>query len=59
MTGYAMEMLAKERMQDRLREADRDRLARAVATRRQRGRPWHSTLSLAITRRRIPLAEAS
>jgi hypothetical protein len=57
MTSYAMEILAKQRMQERQREADRDRLARAVA--KGGGRPWHARLALALARRRLPVAEAS
>jgi hypothetical protein len=59
MTGYAMEFLARERMNERLREADRDRLARAVATRPNGGRSWHTRLRLAVARRRIQVAVAS
>jgi hypothetical protein len=59
MTGYATEFLAKERINERLREADRDRLARAVAGGSKHGRAWHARLSLAVARRRTPVAEAS
>jgi hypothetical protein len=59
MTGYAMEILAKQRTEERLREADRDRLARAVATRPLRGRSWHARLWLAVAHGRIHVAEAS
>jgi hypothetical protein len=59
MSSYAMEILARQRMNERLREADRDRLARAVATRRRSGRPWHTRLSLAVAGWWFPVAEAS
>jgi len=59
MTGYAMELLAKERITERLHEADRDRLALAVKTGQKRGRTWHARLTLAVARRRTPVAEAS
>jgi hypothetical protein len=59
MTGYAMEFLVKERVQERLREADRNRSARAIATVSKRGLPWHARLTLAVARLRSPVAEAS
>jgi len=59
MTGYAMEFLARERMNERQREADRDRLARAVATGPNGVRSWHTGLWLAVACRRIQVAGAS
>jgi len=59
MTGYAMEILAKQRMRELLEEADRERLATAVAIRPNGGRPWHIRLWLAVARRRIQVAVAS
>jgi hypothetical protein len=59
MTGYAMEILAKERITERLHEAERDRLARSVAREPARGLPWPARLTLAVARRRSPVAEAS
>jgi hypothetical protein len=58
MTGYAMEILARQRTEERLREADRDRLAKVAATGRGRGRPWHAKLTHAIVRRQALMAEA-
>jgi hypothetical protein len=57
MTGYAMEFLAKERINERLREADQERLARAVASGSKRGRAWHARLSLGVAGRRFPVAQ--
>jgi hypothetical protein len=63
--GYATELVAREWMRERLREAERERLARLAAPQRQRdtarkrGLPWHARLTLAIGRRLGRVAEAS
>ena len=59
MSSYATEILARQRMRELLEEADRERLATAVATGRRRGRRWHAMVNLAFTRRIFRVAEAS
>ncbi len=59
MTSYAMELLARERIKERLQEAERERLARMVAATPKRGRPWRARMTLTLVRRLARVAEAS
>ena len=64
-SGYAVELVAREWMRQRLEEAERERLVRPLPTEEPRGddrgsgRPWRSRLTLAIGRRLGRAAEAS
>lgn len=51
MTGYAMERLGTERLQELRREATVDRLVRLAAAKHEPARPWGARLALAVVRR--------
>ncbi len=51
MTGYAMELLGTERLQELRHEADGGRLMKTTAVERQPARPWRARLTLAVVRR--------
>jgi len=59
MTNYGMELLVRERIRERMQEAERERLVRAVAPGSRRGRPWRARVALAVARRLTRVAEAS
>jgi hypothetical protein len=59
MTNYGIEQLAKQRIDERLHEADRERMARTASTRPDGGRPWRERLTVALVRRLNRVAEAS
>lgn len=58
MTGYTMELFARAVAQDRLHEAEEERLVRLSRQSRTSGRPWHARMTVAVTRRLIRLPEA-
>lgn len=58
MTSYMTELIVRERIRERLVEAESERLAR-LARRPGRGRSWHPALTLAAVRRLMRVAAAS
>lgn len=58
MTNHGMEYLARERVGDRLHEAERGRLARAVPAKRKLGGSWPAKLTLLVAHRLTRVAEA-
>jgi hypothetical protein len=59
MTGYTMELFARAVAQDRLHEAEKERLLRMSRQSRTSRRPWHAWFTRAVTRRLTRLPEAS
>jgi hypothetical protein len=57
--GHETELFARELIRERLKEAERGRIARPAAIDRERGRPWRARLTRAIVRRLGRVAEAS
>jgi len=51
MTGYAMELLGTERLQELRHEAAGDRLVRPAAAKHVSARAWRARLTLAVVRR--------
>ena len=59
MNGYAMEVIARERMRELLDEADCRRMLRKPAAEPREARPWRARLSLAVGRRPAGVADAT
>ena len=51
MTGYAMELLGRERLQELRHEAAGDRLVRPSRAKHEPARSWRARLTLAAVRR--------
>ena len=58
MTSYMTELIVRERMRERLAEAESERLAR-LAHRPGRDHSWHPALTLAAVRRLMRVAATS
>jgi hypothetical protein len=58
MMSYMTEMSARERMQERLQEAARERLARVGTVTPRRGRPVRVGWTITLVRRLVRLGEA-
>ena len=58
MMNHGMEYLARERVGDRLHEAERGRVSRTIPAKRKLGGSWPAKLTLLVTHRLTRVAEA-
>jgi hypothetical protein len=57
--NHEKHFVIKGQIQERMRDAERERLARSVAAKPKIDPPWHARLTLAVVRRLAGVAEAS